>query len=275
MTPSDLPLELWRQTAITAAHSAGEVLLRHWRGVLAVREKPKDRSLVSNADLAAEKAILSVITARFPDHGLLTEESPEILSQLPARWVIDPLDGTTNYIQGLPHFCVSIAVQWHESTQVGVIYQPLTRQLFVATRGEGAFLDGEPIHVSTRQILKEAVLTAGFGYARARALNASYQMHFDLGSRVRAIRRLGSAALDLAYTAQGIFDGYWERGLAPWDVAAGALLVTEAGGQVTTFAGKKHVINGREILATNALLHQPLSEALMRAQERARTGEAT
>lgn len=253
-----IPLQRIQKSAIEAAQAAGKVLRKHFRKGLDVREK-KGAGLVTNADLEAEQVAMRILGKAQPDFSMLTEESGRKTASGPGRWILDPLDGTTNFVHGFPMFCVSIAAEWDGELVVGVIYHPILDDLYVAARGKGAFLNGKRIHVSRTRKLTDALLTTGFTYHKDEHLRAEMRAFERLSSVARAIRRPGSAALDLAYTACGVFDGFWERRLSPWDVAAGALLVMEAGGKVTDFQGNPFDIESGELLASNQILHAALS----------------
>lgn len=251
------------RTAVRAATAAGGVLKARFGSRLNIREKP-GAGLVTEVDVRAEKAALTILRKPFPGFGVLTEESAEQPSRGPieARWILDPLDGTTNYIHGFPMFCVSLALEWEGQLQLGVIYQPILRDLYVAVRGRGAKLNGRKLKVSTRAKLSDSLLTTGFTYRKDAWLQREMEAFERLSAVARAIRRPGSAALDLAYTARGVFDGFWERRLSPWDWAAGALMVEEAGGKVTDFSDQKMRIGSVEILASNRVLHSDLLAAV-------------
>lgn len=246
-----------RNTAIEAAETAGAVLYRHFGKKLKISEK-KDAGLVTNADLESEERAVKILHRVFPDFGFLTEESEPRPSKNEGRWIIDPLDGTTNYIHGYPMFCISIAAEWKNEITVGVIHHPVFRETYVAMKGQGSTLNGKPIHVSRTKRLKDSLLTTGFTYRKERFLKAEMRTFERLSGIARAIRRPGSAALDLAYTSRGVFDGFWERNLSPWDVAAGALIVMEAGGKVTDFNGNKFRVDSYELMASNYHLHPSL-----------------
>lgn len=250
-----------RDTAVKAAKAAGKVLMYYFTRNLKISEKP-GAGLVTNADFEAQEEAIRVLQKNFPEYGFLTEETrrEERLEQPnpQGRWIIDPLDGTTNYVHRFPMFCVSIAAEWKGEIIVGVIYHPVLNDLYIAIRGKGATLNGKKIHVSETSSLRNALLTTGFTYRKDQHLRKEMGAFEKLSGITRAIRRPGSAALDLAYTAQGVFDGFWERRLSPWDVAAGALLVLEAGGQVTDFQGNPFKVNSGEILASNSKLHPSL-----------------
>lgn len=208
------------KAAVEAAHASGDILAHHFGKTLRVREKT-GAGLVTNIDIASEKAALRILKKSFPDFGFLTEESGIHAARSAGRWVIDPLDGTTNYIHRFPMFCVSIAAEWEGEVIVGVIYHPILKDTYTAIRGKGAFVNGKRLRVSSTSRLEDSLLTTGFTYRKDEWLHAEMQAFENLSAVARAVRRPGSAALDLAYTARGVFDGFWERRLSPWDVAAG------------------------------------------------------
>jgi myo-inositol-1(or 4)-monophosphatase len=248
-----------------AAQAAGKILLRYFGRDLIVSEKA-GAGLVTNADLESEAAAIRILTRLRPDFGLLTEESAPRSSPGQGRWIIDPLDGTTNYVHGFPMFCVSIAAEWGGRIIAGVIHHPVLRETYVAVRGRGAFLNGRRLKVSPTSEIRNSLLTTGFTYRKDEWLRAEMEAFERLSAVARAVRRPGSAALDLAYTARGVFDGFWERRLSPWDVAAGVLLVQEAGGMVTDFRGKPFQIDMPEVLASNSNLHPALLRVVSRAR---------
>lgn len=250
------------RTLTQSAHAAGAVLLKYFRKPLKIREK-KDAGLVTQVDIKAEYTAIKILKKAYPHFGFLSEEtSPESQCDQEGRWILDPLDGTTNYVHGFPMFCVSIAAEWHGKIKAGVIYHPILNETFIAIRGQGAFLNGKKIGVSKTRTLYDSLLTTGFTYRKNKWLHAEMLAFERLSRSVRAVRRPGSAALDLAYTARGIFDGFWERRLSPWDIAAGALLVEEAGGMVSDFQGGPLKITSQEILATNSFLHRPILKVI-------------
>ena len=256
-----IPLRQLENAAISAALKAGRVLRKYFDKPISIREKD-NASLVTNADLEAEEVCIRSLLKKFPNSGILAEESDPRLPLGPCRWIIDPLDGTTNFVHRFPMFCVSIAAEWNEKVVVGVIYHPILREMVVAVRGQGARVNGKPIHVSKTRKLNEALLTTGFTYQKKRLLHKEMGAFERLSGIARAVRRPGSAALDMAYTGRGVFDGFWERNLSPWDVAAGSLIVEEAGGKVTDFQGKPFSIHAREILVSNGILHGALIESI-------------
>jgi myo-inositol-1(or 4)-monophosphatase len=248
------------QAMIDAARAGARCLMEDFAALerLEVRTK-RPADFVSEADLRAEQAIREVLTRATPTYGLLLEESGVHAGQrADRRWLVDPLDGTTNFLHGIPHFCVSIALEGPEGLLLGLILDPNRDELFLAARGRGATLCGRPLRVSRRASLDEAVLATGIPVANWTGQEDFLRQLGAVMPRCAGVRRFGSAALDLAYVAAGRYDGYWERALAPWDVAAGALLVKEAGGQVTDLAGGPDWLRGRAIAASNGALHGPL-----------------
>ncbi|MFP4419159.1 MAG: inositol monophosphatase family protein [Desulfococcaceae bacterium] len=243
-----------RRVAVGAAHRGGRVL-RERLGKIGPASKKGPIDLVTEADTGSETAILSAIRANFPDHSILAEESGRRDGDPDRRWIIDPLDGTTNYAHQIPVFSVSIAFSLQGRTVVGVVLNPVSGELFTATEGGGAFLNGGPIRVSDTDAVDEALLVTGFPY--------NFKENWDrIGPRFarclhasQGVRRYGSAALDLCFVAAGRFDGFWEENLHPWDTAAGALIVREAGGRVTDFSDAPHAPDAPEILATNGAIH--------------------
>jgi myo-inositol-1(or 4)-monophosphatase len=219
-------------------------------------------NLVTEVDVAAEDLIVSSLKAAFPDHAVLAEERHADSAPGRHTWIVDPLDGTTNYAHGYPVFAVSVALQVDSEVEFGVVYDPNRNELFAARRGMGATLNGAPIHVSQTFPLGASLLATGFPYdiRTSRANNLDNFNRFALCSQ--GIRRAGSAALDLSYVACGRFDGFWELKLHPWDCAAGYLLVREAGGLVTNFLGTRGSIYERECIASNRLIHEEMQAVL-------------
>jgi myo-inositol-1(or 4)-monophosphatase len=241
-------------TAVKAARRAGNIINRGARDLdlLTVRTKgPKD--FVSEVDHAAEAAIVQTLHATYPDHAILAEEGTAKDSNANAEyvWIIDPLDGTTNFLHGFPQYCVSIALQHRGHITQGVIYDPVRNDLFTATRGRGAFLNDRRIRVSRRQHLREALIGTGFPFRHGNNLELYVQMMRGMMVETAGIRRPGAAALDLAYVAAGYYDGFWEVGLNPWDVAAGSLLIIEAGGLVGDLGGEDGYLYGGQIIGGN------------------------
>jgi myo-inositol-1(or 4)-monophosphatase len=237
--------------AKTSAREAGAILMNFFgKSDLEVSSKSSRVDLVTEADRCAEKTILRAVRHRYPHHGVLSEESEAVVSDSEWRWVIDPLDGTTNFSQGFPLFCISIALQHRGRSVVGVVYVPTLDQMFDATLGKGAFSDGKKILVSSKNTLSLCVLATGFPYDRAEHSENNAANFARMVPLVRGLRRTGSAAYDLAMVASGVFDGFWELNLSLWDVAAGTLLVEEAGGKIEYLNEKRGVslIAGNEII---------------------------
>lgn len=248
--------------ALETARAAGALLRTRQREILNVRHKGIV-DLVTDADFASEKLVAEMLLSARPDDGLLAEEGTGA-GREPVndrRWIVDPLDGTTNYAHGYPLYAVSIALEVAGSVTVGVVYVPALDEMFAAAAGGGAWLNEAPIAVSTAGSLIEAMLCTGFAY-NPEIRPQNYPHWIEFVDRAQAVRRDGAAALDLAYVACGRYDGYWEFELAPWDVAAGALLVHEAGGKLSGFRGEPFDIRAREVVATNGLLHQDLLDVL-------------
>jgi len=223
--------------------------------------------LVTDFDNRAQRMIFDHLSACFPDHDFIGEEGLSKNRGEEFRWIIDPLDGTTNYAHGFPIFCVSIALEWKEEIVLGVVYDPMRREMFSAVKEEGAFLNGKKIQVSSIGDLDKSLVATGFPYdlRESKVNNIDHFNNFVV--RVQAIRRCGSAAMDLCYVACGRFDGFWELKLKPWDVAAGALIVKEAGGKISDFKNGEFSIFGNEILATNGLIYTQMVEVLQLGQK--------
>jgi myo-inositol-1(or 4)-monophosphatase len=247
--------------------TAAEIVLRAGAIQIARREsgfhvdKKGVIDLVTEVDLECERMCREVLADRFPDHDVLAEElssGPTEPASAEYRWVFDPLDGTTNYAHGLPVFCASLALQRNGASLVGAIYDPTRRELFTAEQGTGAFLNGTRLQVSATAALLDALLVTGFPYDVHQQIGPLLEMFGSFLSRARAVRRLGSAALDLCYVAAGRFDGFWEQRLKPWDVAAGALIVTEAGGRVTGMDGARFDPAAAHLVASNGRVHDEM-----------------
>lgn len=252
--------------AIQVARDAGNVLVDRLGRAVQVSNKGTI-DLVTEADLASEKLIIERIRSHYPRHAILAEESGAS-EEDPAnpfgsewRWIVDPLDGTTNYAHGYLCFCVSIGVERAGKLELGVVYDPMRNEMFAAERGQGATLNERPIRVSEVEELGRAMVCTGFPYnVRERPDFARDFTNFTM--EAQAVRRDGSAALDLAYVACGRFDGFWEDGLNAWDVAAGVLLIEEAGGKATNFDGAALDINSPKVLASNGLVHESMRKVL-------------
>ncbi len=248
-------------TAIAIARRAGALLV-DGNGSRAATFKLNETDLVTEYDRRSERLIVAALRQAFPDHAIRAEEGALINSGADYEWLIDPLDGTTNFAHGLPIFSISMALLHHGEPVVGVVYDPSRDECFSAARGEGAYLGRQRLHVSSKRPLSRSLLVTGFPYdLRTNPQNNLAQFgHFAV--RARAVRRLGSAALDLAYVAAGWLDGYWEFRLKPWDIAAGVLLVREAGGRVTDHGDQPVPVPHTDLLATNGLIHDEMLTVL-------------
>lgn len=251
--------------ATEAAKKASNVLLHHFGKLEQIEEKSAAGDLVTEADKNAEEVILAYLKKKCPTHTILSEETGwHTAKNEDYLWAVDPLDGTTNYAHQVPIAAVSIALLHHGEPIVGVVYNPFRDELFAASKGQGAFLNGSPITVSKSKELGKSLLATGFAYDRRDTKDNNYAEFCYLTSLTQGVRRMGSAALDLSYLACGRFDGFWERGLNIWDIAAGALLVTEAGGKVSSYENGAIDLSSGRILASNSLIHTQMSEALQR-----------
>ena len=251
-------LEAQREACVAAAQAGGQVLLGYFRKLdpASISEKSK-HDLVTEADRASEAVIKAELDRRFPQYSFLGEETGASGGNH-RRWIVDPLDGTLNFVQGFPHWCVSVALWDEERALVGCIFDPLRGDLFVAVRGEGATWNGNPMTISQQTGLDGAFLATGFAWQLGERFQAYNQVLSSVFYRAKGIRRAGSAALDLAHTACGIYDGFFEMGLQKWDIAAGALLVQEAGGLITDWNGANAWMDSGNVVAGNLYVHQDL-----------------
>jgi myo-inositol-1(or 4)-monophosphatase len=256
-----IPMNDLLATALKAARKGGAAL-REMHGKDIRIEHKGEIDLVTDADRLSEKAVIETIEANFPDHDILSEEEGSKKKDSPFKWIIDPLDGTTNFAHGYAMFCVSIGLELNGEVILGAIFDPIADEMFSAQKGGGAFFNGKKISVSTIGDISNALLTTGFPYDIRRDAVDNINYFSNFCKKAQAVRRPGSAALDLCYVAVGRFDGFWEMKLFPWDVSAGALLVVEAGGKVTNFKGNSFDIYGREVLASNGLIHESMVDIL-------------
>jgi len=255
-------------TAVKAARKAGNVINRAARDLDQIKVETKRRNdFVTEVDRAAEAAVIEVLREAYPNHAILAEESGVSKgSQGDFVWIIDPLDGTTNFIHGMPHYAVSIGLQVKGVMQQGVIYDPVKNELFTATRGGGAFLNDKRIRVSSRDRMAEALIGTGFPFRDNSFLERYLAMFKAVTMNCTGVRRPGAAALDLAYVAAGRFDGFWEIGLAPWDIAAGSLLVLEAGGLIGDLKGEGGYMESGEVAAGSPKVFAQLINVLAGAE---------
>jgi len=250
-----------RDSAAELASLAG-VVLREGYGRLHHPERKGRIDLVTEYDRRSERVLLEGIRRRFPDHAVLAEESGEHARDSRVRWVVDPLDGTTNFAHNYPFFCVSVGVEVDGVLAAAAVFDPVREEMFTAAAGAGADLNGRPLRVSDIERLEDALLVTGFPYDVREHPERSLPSFQAFLMRAQGIRRDGSAALNLCYLATGRFDGFWEGHLSPWDMAAGVLIVREAGGRVTNYAGGTFVLDGRQILASNGRLHEEMQSVL-------------
>ena len=257
-------IEELTKIAVEAALKSGEILKKGFGTSFDIFSKKGKNNLVTEFDKLSEKTIIEYIHSVFPDHVFLAEESGktgELLNNK-IRWIIDPLDGTVNFAHGLPIFSISIAAELNHEIISGVVYHPLLDELFVAEKGKGAYLNDKQLKVSNNSDLDSSMLVTGFPYNVNQNPCGCIDHFVNIIKRGIPVRRLGSAALDLAYVAAGRFDGFWEINLNPWDVAAGILLVQEAGGKVSQYSGDAYWIDNDSILATNGRIHNSISKIL-------------
>ncbi|MBI1807499.1 MAG: inositol monophosphatase [Ignavibacteria bacterium] len=254
--------------AIEAAQQAGKFLKRSLGNVREIEQKSgEEKNLVTEIDRRSEKLIIDIIRKHYPNHDILAEESGRMGQASEYKWIIDPLDGTTNFTHGFPVFCVSIALERNGVIVLGVIYDPNFDELFTAEKGKGAYLNNKRVRVSQIDFLARSLLVTGFPYNITENPGHAIEHFVNFLMKAQAVRRMGSAAIDLAYTAAGRYEGFWEVALNPWDMAAGVLLVEEAGGKVTDFAGHPFSIYKKDVLATNSVIHDQMMKILERVSE--------
>ena len=220
------------------------------------------RDLVTELDMASQNKVLGLIKEAFPEHRIIAEEGVKVYDLSGPTWIVDPLDGTTNFVHGLPFYCVSIGLAVDGALQAGVVYDPEREELFSALAGQGAWLNDNPLRVTDADSLSQALVVTGFAYNLEDHLDTDMTRMRRMLTLTQGIRRLGSAALDLAYVASGRMDGFWEEGLHPWDLAAGALLVQEAGGRISALDGSPFDLLSGDIIASNGPLHDQMVEGL-------------
>lgn len=269
MSDMDFILDV-KDFAVGLARKAGSLLMEKFNQSIEVSYKG-EIDLVTEADKMSENLIIESIRKNFPHHGVLSEESAAIGADLPTRWIIDPLDGTTNYAHGYPVFCISIALEQDEKVILGVIYDPTRQDTFVAVRGAGAFLNGVKLRVSKTKELTRSLLATGFPYDIRESEDNNINYFNSMAREAQAIRRAGAAALDIAYVAAGRFDGFWELKLMPWDMAAGCLMVEEAGGKITDISGQLWRLSSPNVVVSNGLIHANLIDVLAVAGGRKKT----
>jgi myo-inositol-1(or 4)-monophosphatase len=257
------PMHPMLNIAVRAARRAGSIINRAALDGSGYEVRSKRlNDFVTRVDHAAEEAIIETVRKAYPDHAVLAEESGASAGRAEYQWIIDPLDGTTNFIHGFPQYCVSIAIRHREAMAHGVIYDPLKNELFTASKGRGAFLNDRRIRVSKCLRLADALVGTGFPFKEIDRINVYVQQMRSLMAKSAGLRRAGAAALDLAYVACGRLDAFWELGLSPWDMAAGALMIQEAGGLVGDLSGEPGYLESGEIAAATPKIFTALLEAL-------------
>ena len=254
--------------AIHCALESGKIQRKHYQKSFNIHHKG-DIDLVTDVDIACQERIIKLIRERFPKDDIISEEQSNRFDSKRNKWIIDPLDGTTNYAHGYPFFCTSIAYETKGEVAFGVVYNPIFKELFTGQKGGGAYLNGRKIYVSGIRDLKQSLLSTGFPYDIAISNKNNIDHFINFLFQAQAVRRDGSAALNLCYLACGRFDGFWELKLNPWDMAAGTLMVEEAGGRVTDLAGKKFSIYKSEIAVSNGFIHQDMLKVLKKKVPRA------
>jgi len=255
--------------AVEAAREAGRFLKYSVGKVRTIEtKKSEERNLVSEIDKASEEKIIGIIRRKYPTHSILAEEGGESQTTSEYKWVIDPLDGTTNFLHGLPMYCVTIGIEHKGEVVAGVVYDPNLDEMFTAEKGSGAYMNGKRMRVSATQTLIGSLLVTGFPYDIAKNPDNAIEHFVNFLMEGQGIRRLGSAALDLSYVAAGRLDGFWEVNLNPWDMAAGMLFVREAGGRVTDFLGAESTIYKKQVLASNGIIHDAMLNVLKKGMEK-------
>ncbi len=256
-----MDLEQIKSVGIEAAHRGAQVLLSKLGRISEITKKGAI-DLVTDADMESEKAIIETIQSAFPDHAILAEESGLNQNVSACQWIIDPLDGTTNFAHSLGLFSVSIACALDKDIVCGIVFNPVTKELFTAVKGAGAELNGSPINVSDTHEIAESLLVTGFPYNTREILGQLMDRLARCLAASQGVRRLGSAALDLCYVACGRFDGFWEQNLKPWDTAAGLLIAREAGARVTDFVNREYSVENPQLLATNGKIHHQMLDLI-------------
>jgi myo-inositol-1(or 4)-monophosphatase len=271
--PDREQLQIFLDVAILAAQAAGTVLQSYWGNLKNIQEKGRSGDLVTEADKASEAVILEVLRRHVPDHGILAEESGNVgNTSSKYLWAIDPLDGTTNYAHQYPFSAASIGLLIDGVPAVGAVFDPFHDELYCAAKGLGATCNGLPIQVSQISQLNQSLLVTGFAYDRRETADNNYAEFCHFTHLTQGVRRSGSASIDLAHVACGRLDGYWERGLSPWDITAGIVLVEEAGGMVTAYDRSPLDIKSGRILATNGQLHEKMSQELEQVRQQREEG---
>lgn len=258
-------LNKYKKVLFEAVDESAKILLKHFNTKFKISRKSAYNDLVTEVDKKSEYKIIEVIHSYFPEHNILSEEAGDLKKNSDYLWIVDPIDGTVNYAHALPIFCVSIGLQINNDVKMGLVYNPVSGEQFFSEKGKGSFLNNKKIHVSERKYLKDAILVTGFPYNAKENYDHCIDHFVNYIKCGLPIRRLGSAALDLCYVACGRFDGFWEVSLNPWDVAAGSLILKEAGGKLTDFNRKKYSVYFKQIVATNGKIHDEMIDVIKRA----------
>lgn len=253
-----------KNTLFKAAIEAGKIIRDYFQKPITIESKDIISNLVTEVDKLSEELIISIIKKEFPSHAIVSEEIGELSSSSDCKWIIDPIDGTINYAHKIPICCVSIGIEKQGEIIMGIVYNPIDGEMFFAEKGAGASLNDKSIKVSKETNLRKSLLVTGFPYNTSQSPEGPIGSFAEFLKMNIPIRRLGSAALDLCWTACGRFDGFWEFNLNPWDTAAGYLIVQEAGGKVTDFKNEKYSIYKKQILATNGLIHNNMLEVIQK-----------
>jgi myo-inositol-1(or 4)-monophosphatase len=251
-----------KEVLLKATKEAGRIVKSYFEGEFKIESKEGLNNLVTEVDKFSEDKIINVIKQHFPSHAIISEEVGELKKDSPYQWIIDPIDGTVNFAHSIPICCVSIALKYNDDLLLGAVYNPMMNELFFAEKGKGATLNNKPISVSKKTNFQMACLVTGFPYRWAYDSQHPIKVFERFVLEGLPVRRLGSAAIDLCWVACGRFDGFWEYNLSPWDIAAGYLIVQEAGGTITNFEGKPYSVYDKETLATNGLIHKEMLELI-------------
>lgn len=258
MTEQTVAIAALKEVLFEATRESGKIIHSHFQGTFKVENKEGINNLVTEVDKMSETRIIEIIKKHFPAHSIISEEIGELKKDSPYEWIIDPIDGTVNFAHSIPICCVSIGVKYGDDLLLGTVYNPMMNEMFFAEKGMGATLNGMPITVSKKTDFRKACLVTGFPYKWAYDAQHPIKVFERFILEGLPVRRLGSAAIDLCWVACGRFDGFWEYNLNPWDLAAGYLIVQEAGGRITNFDGKAYNVFDKETLATNGLIHEEM-----------------
>lgn len=251
-------MEQFKQVLLEATKEAGKIIQQYFQGSFNIENKEGINNLVTEVDKHSEKAIIDIIRKNYPGHSIISEEVGEMLQESDYQWIIDPIDGTVNFAHGIPICCVSIGLKHKDELLLGAVYNPMMNELFFAEKGKGAYLNDKPISVSSKTNFAKACLVTGFPYKWPNSSEHPIRVFERFILEGLPVRRLGSAAIDLCWVACGRFDGFWEYNLSSWDVAAGYLIVQEAGGRITNFDGAPYSVFDKETLATNGHIHEDM-----------------